>query len=102
MNNMIGSPQIGRFFSVVKHQCRLFSVIMQDVESYGIVSAEKKSTMLKDRIIAYLAVLLTLLSFIFSCIGLNMGRQSSLEKTLYTFSLLQSGPQGRDWNGCVA
>ena len=71
---------------MVKHQCRLFSVIMQDVESYGIVSAEKKSTMLKDRIIAYLAVLLTLLSFIFSCIGLNMGRQSSLEKTLYTFS----------------
>ena len=59
---------------------------MQDVESYGIVSTEKKSAMLKDRIIAYLAVLLTLLSFIFSCIGLNMGRQSNLEKTLYTFS----------------
>ena len=59
---------------------------MQDVESYGIVNSEKKSAMLKDRIIAYLAVLLTLLSFIFSCIGLNMGRQSNLEKTLYTFS----------------
>ena len=59
---------------------------MQDVESYGIVSNEKKSAMLKDRLIAYLAVLLTLLSFIFSCIGLNMGRQKNLEKTLYTFS----------------
>ena len=54
---------------------------MQDVESYGIVSNEKKSAMLKDRLIAYLAVLLTLLSFIFSCIGLNMGRQKNLEKT---------------------
>ena len=48
---------------------------MQAVENYGIVSNEKKESMLKDRIIAYIATLLTLLSFIFSCIGLNMGRQ---------------------------
>ena len=51
---------------------------MQDVENYGIVSKEKKESMLKDRIIAYIAILLTLLSFIFSCIGLNMGRQVNL------------------------
>ena len=51
--------------------------MMQDVENYGIVSKEKKESMLKDRIIAYIAILLTLLSFIFSCIGWNMGRQEN-------------------------
>ena len=59
---------------------------MQDVESYGIIGTEKKRSMFMSRIMAYLAILLTMLAFIFSCIGLNMGRQSNLEKTLYTFS----------------
>ena len=59
---------------------------MQDVESYGVVSNDTKSKMLKQRIVAYLAIVLTLVSFIFSCVGLNMGRQKNLEKTLYTFS----------------
>ena len=59
---------------------------MQDVESYGIIGSEKKQTMLYQRLIAYFAILLVMLAFIFSCIGLNMGRQSNLEKTLYTFS----------------
>ena len=59
---------------------------MQDVEAYGIVGSEKKRSMFLSRIMAYLAILLTMLAFIFSCIGLNMGRQSNLEKTLYTFS----------------
>ena len=48
---------------------------MQDVESYGFVTKEKKEMMLKDRIIAYVAILLTLTSFVLSCVGLNMGRQ---------------------------
>ena len=48
---------------------------MNDVESYGIIGKEKKQTMLYQRIIAYLAILLVMLAFIFSCIGLNMGRQ---------------------------
>ena len=48
---------------------------MNDVESYGIIGKEKKQTMLYQRIIAYLAILLVLLAFIFSCVGLNMGRQ---------------------------
>ena len=65
-----------------KHQKKT----MQDVESYGLVGNEKKQTMLHQRLIAYLAILLVMLAFIFSCIGLNMGRQSNLEKTLYTFS----------------
>ena len=47
---------------------------MQDVESYGIIGKEKKQSML-FRLIAYCAILLTMLAFIFSCIGLNMGRQ---------------------------
>lgn len=48
---------------------------MQDVESYGIIGKEKKQSMLFRRLIAYCAILLTMLAFIFSCIGLNMGRQ---------------------------
>lgn len=48
---------------------------MNDVESYGIIGKEKKQTMLYQRVIAYLAILLVLLAFIFSCVGLNMGRQ---------------------------
>ena len=51
---------------------------MQDVESYGVVSNDTKSKMLKQRIVAYLAIVLTLVSFIFSCVGLNMGRQKNL------------------------
>ena len=58
---------------------------MQDIESYGLVN-KSKLELLKDRLVAYLAVILTLLSLVFSCIGLNMGRQGNLEKTLYTFS----------------
>ena len=48
---------------------------MNDVESYGIIGKEKKQTMLYQRVIAYLAILLVLLAFIFSCVGLNMGRK---------------------------
>ena len=51
--------------------------MMQDVESYGIISKERKEVMLKDRILAYIAILLTLTAFICSCVGLNMGRQVS-------------------------
>ena len=58
---------------------------MQDIESYGI-SNKSKLELLRDRLVAYMAVMFTLLSLVFSCIGLNMGRQSNLEKTLYTFS----------------
>lgn len=54
----------------------------QDIEAYGV----SKGTLLKQRIVAYLAIMLTLLSFVFSCIGLDMARQGKLEKTLYTFS----------------
>lgn len=61
--------------------------MMQDVENYGIVSKDKKETMLKDRLIAYTAILLTLVSFIFSCIGLNMGRQVVL---FYQYNIEQS------------
>lgn len=78
-----------------KHS-QFFLKMMQDVESYGIISKDRKEVMLKDRIIAYIAILLTLTSFILSCVGLNMGRQvplfcspyiqTNLEKTLYTFS----------------
>ena len=84
---------------------------MEDIESYGIVSKEKKEIMLKDRIIAYIAILLTMLAFIFSCVGLNMSRQVCTlcsvlwsvqpgEDTVYLFvPLLQPSPEGRDGNG---
>ena len=52
-----------------------FTKMMQDVENYGIVSKDRKEAMLKDRLLAYLAILLTLVAFICSCVGLNMGRQ---------------------------
>lgn len=57
------------------HRMHQNYLTMNDVESYGIIGKEKKQTMLYQRIIAYLAILLVMLAFIFSCIGLNMGRQ---------------------------
>lgn len=45
-----------------------------DLESYG-VGSSSKCQMLYKRIVAYIAILLTMLAFIFSCIGLNMARQ---------------------------
>lgn len=45
-----------------------------DLESYG-VNGNKKCQMLYKRIVAYVAILLTMLAFIFSCVGLNMARQ---------------------------
>lgn len=45
-----------------------------DLESYG-VGGSSKCQMLYKRIVAYIAILLTMLAFIFSCIGLNMARQ---------------------------
>ena len=57
------------------HRTHQNYLTMNDVESYGIIGKEKKQTMLYQRIIAYFAILLVMLAFIFSCIGLNMGRQ---------------------------
>ena len=45
-----------------------------DIEKY-IIGDEKKHSMLLSRIVAYIAILLTMLAFIFSCVGLNMARQ---------------------------
>lgn len=45
-----------------------------DLESYG-VGSSSKCAMVYKRIVAYIAILLTMLAFIFSCIGLNMARQ---------------------------
>lgn len=45
-----------------------------DLEKY---TPTTKEGLLKKKILAYLAILLTLISFIFSCVGLNMGRQVS-------------------------